>query len=211
MNIRQLLHQHFYPFYIRRWAERLFKVSSGQIVVDAGAYLGSFTLYAARKVGKTGKVISFEPDPKNFAILKKSVEGSNFKNVVLINKALGDSVKEVEMESADHFSSVVIKASKRPTFDVQQTTLDSEMKNMGINKVHFIKMNIEGAEVDAVKGATQILSNTDHVAISCHTVSGKSTAGAIEPLLRQSGFKTKVLKRRKVIIDFGHIDIYGFR
>ncbi len=211
MNIQQLLHQYFYPFYIRRWAERLFKVSSGQIVVDAGAYLGGFTLYAAKKVGKTGKVISFEPDPKNFVALKKSVECSHFGNVVLMNKALGDSVKEVELESADHFSSVVIKTSKRPTSRVQQTTLDQEMKNLGINKVHFIKMNIEGAEVDAVKGAAKILSNTDHVAISCHTVSGKSTADVIEPLLNQFGLNTKVLKRRKVIIDFEHIDIYGFR
>lgn len=211
MNIKQFLHQYFYPIYIRLWVERFFKVKKGQIVIDAGAYLGGFTIYAAGKVGRTGKVISFEPDPKNFVILKKRIENSNLKNVVLINKALGGSVKEVDLESADHFSSVVIKTSKRSTFRVQQTTLDQEMKNLGINKAHFIKMNIEGSEVDAIKGAAQLLSNTDHVAISCHVVSGKSTAGAIEPLLRQSGFKTKVLKRRKIIIDFGHIDIYGFR
>lgn len=104
-----------------------------------------------------------------------------------------------------------IQAYEHTTTDVQQTTLDNEMKNLGISKVHFIKMNIEGAEVKAIKGAMQTLTNVEHIAISCHTIKGKSTMGAIEPLLRQSGFKTKVLKRRKVIIDFGHIDIYGFR
>jgi len=183
----------------------------GQIVVDAGAYLGGFSIYAAKKVGKRGKVFAFEPDPKNLKTLKESIKKSNLKNIVLINKALGDTVREVKLESANHYSSIVIKTSKKTILEVQQTTLDNEMKNLGISKVHFIKMNIEGAEVIAVRGALQTLTNVEHIAISCHTVNGKSTASVIEPLLKQSGFKTKVLKRRKIIIDFGHIDIYGFR
>lgn len=211
MNIQQLFHQYFYPFYIRLWVERFFKVEEGQIVIDAGAYLGGFTLYAAKKVGEKGKVIAFEPDPKNLKVLKENVKKSGLKNIVLVNKALGDTEKKVEIESANHYSSVVIKTTKRPTFRIQQTTLDNEMKNLGVSKVHFIKMNIEGAEVKAVKGALQMLTNVEHIAISCHTVNGKSTASEIEPLLKRSGFKTRVLKRRKVRIDFGHIDIYGFR
>jgi len=177
-----------------------------KIVVDAGAYLGGFSIYAAKKVGKRGKVFAFEPDPKNLKTLKESIKKSNLKNIVLINKALGDTVREVKLESANHYSSIVIKTSKKTILEVQQTTLDNEMKNLGISKVHFIKMNII-----AVRGALQTLTNVEHIAISCHTVNGKSTASVIEPLLKQSGFKTKVLKRRKIIIDFGHIDIYGFR
>lgn len=50
---------------------------------------------------------------------KKSIGDSNFKNIILLNKALGDSIKEVELESANHFSSVVIKTSKKPTYKVQ--------------------------------------------------------------------------------------------
>ncbi len=99
MNIQQIIHQYFYPFYIRRWAERFCEVKNGQTVVDAGSYLGGFTFYAAKKVGQTGKVIAFEPDPKNFEILKKGVKISNLKNIILINKALGNNIKEIELES----------------------------------------------------------------------------------------------------------------
>ncbi len=211
MNIKLFIQQCFYPIYVRFWAERFYKIKEGQIIIDAGAYLGSFTLYAAKRVGKTGKVIAFEPDPNNFKILESIIEKSGLQNVILIEKALGDVAKEVELESANHFSSVVIKTSKNPIFKVQQTTLDEEMRKLKIMKVHFIKMNIEGAEINAIKGAKQTLVNVEHVAISCHAVNGQNTENEINPLLKKLGFKTKVLKRRAIIFDLGHIDVYGYR
>ncbi|MEK7523239.1 MAG: FkbM family methyltransferase [Patescibacteria group bacterium] len=211
MNIKLFIQQCFYPIYIRFWAERFYKIKEGQIIIDAGAYLGSFTLYVAKRVGKTGKVIAFEPDPNNFKILESIIEKSGLQNIILIKKALGNVIKEVELESVNHFSSVVIKTFKNPIFKVQQTTLDEEMKKLKIMKVHFIKMNIEGAEINAIKGAKQTLANVEHIAISCHAVNGKNTENEINPLLRKFGLKTKVLKRRKIVFDLGHIDVYGYR
>ena len=211
MNIIQFFHQSFYSFYIKLWAERFFKIKEGQIIIDAGAYLGGFALYAAKKVGGTGKVIAFEPDPNNFEILKSIVNKSGLKNIILIKKALGDAVKKVELESAANCSKIVIKTFKNPTVKVKQTTLDKELKKFGIKKVDFIKMNIEGAETNAIKGASLILKNTQHIAISCHNVNGKNTVIEVNSLLKKFGFKTKVLKRKILITDPGHTDVYGFR
>ena len=61
-------------------------VHEGDIVVDIGAHVGYYTLLMAQLVGKNGKVYSFEPDPVNFQLLKKSVEINGFENVVLIQK-----------------------------------------------------------------------------------------------------------------------------
>ena len=85
------------------------------------------------------------------------------------------------------------------------------MENLGISKVDLIKMNIEGAEINAIKGAKKTLLNTNHLAISCHIVEGRNTADIIKPMLEESGFKVKVLKRKRLIIDLGHIDAYGSR
>ena len=211
MNIIQFFHQSFYSFYIKLWAERFFKIKEGQIIIDAGAYLGGFALYAAKKVGGTGKVIAFEPDPNNFEILKSIVNKSGLKNIILIKKALGNAVKKVKLESADNYSKIVIKTFKNPTVKVKQTTLDKELKKFGIKKVDFIKMNIEGAETNAIKGASLILKNTQHIAISCHNVNGKNTVIEVNSLLKKFGFKTKVLKRKILITDPGHTDVYGFR
>ena len=211
MNIIQFFHQSFYSFYIKLWAERFFKIKEGQIIIDAGAYLGGFALYAAKKVGGTGKVIAFEPDPNNLKILKTIIKKSGLKNIILIKKALGNAVKKVKLESADNYSKIVIKTFKNPTVKVKQTTLDKELKKFGIKKVDFIKMNIEGAETNAIKGASLILKNTQHVAISCHNVNGKNTVIEVNSLLKKFGFKTKVLKRKILITDPGHTDVYGFR
>ena len=211
MKLIEFVHYYFYPLYIRLWAERFYKVKKGQTIVDAGAYLGGFALYAAKKVGETGKVIAFEPDPNNLKILKSNIKKSGLRNIILIKRALGNIVKKVELESADHFSSVIIKTFKNPIFEVKQTTLDKELKELGIKKVHLIKMNIEGAEIDAINGAKQTLINTEYIAISCHIVNGKNTANKIEPLLKKAGFRMKILKRKGIIFDFGHIDVYGYR
>ena len=63
------------------------EIKSGDIILDVGANIGMYTLNAAKKVGKSGKVYSFEPDPVLFSNLKKNVIENNHSNVILVNKA----------------------------------------------------------------------------------------------------------------------------
>src|SRR5262249_42101912 len=65
-------------------------VHENDTVVDVGANIGYYTLIFARLVGPRGRVFAFEPDPGNFALLKKNVEANRYKNVVLVNAALSD-------------------------------------------------------------------------------------------------------------------------
>ena len=64
-------------------------ISSGDIVIDIGANIGYFTLIMAKCIRENGKVFSFEPEPKNFELLKKNVEINNYSNVILEKKAIG--------------------------------------------------------------------------------------------------------------------------
>ena len=59
------------------------EISKNDVVVDIGANIGYYTLIFAKLVGENGKVFAFEPDPSNFALLKKNVELNGFRNVVL--------------------------------------------------------------------------------------------------------------------------------
>ena len=58
-------------------------VKPGDIIVDAGANVGYYTVIGSRLVGDRGKVYAFEPDPSNFELLRKNVELNGLKNVVL--------------------------------------------------------------------------------------------------------------------------------
>jgi protein-L-isoaspartate O-methyltransferase len=62
------------------------EINIGDTVLDVGANIGMYTLSAAKIVGDSGKVYSFEPDPIVFSNLKKNVVMNNHKNVILTNK-----------------------------------------------------------------------------------------------------------------------------
>ncbi len=203
------LHTKVYPYYTRLWVEKHRKIKQGDVVVDAGAYLGGFAIYAAKKVGNKGKVISFEQDPKNFKKLKENINKSGLNNIILSNKALGSLQRRIQLESDNHFSSSIIKAGNMPVYTIGQVTLDNELERLGVKGVDVLKMNIEGAETGAIKGAIKTLKDASYVAISSHIVNGKHTVYDIEPMLRRLGFKTRIEKR---IFKFTkHLDLYGTR
>jgi len=200
---------HLYPLYTKMWVERFRKLKQGDVVVDAGAFWGGFATYAGRRVGKRGRIISFEPDPVNFSVLRMKVLKSGLGNVALVNKALGDLSRKIEFESSKHFSSAVIKRGDNPKCLVEQTTLDRVLGELGVRRVNVLKVNIEGSEVGAILGANKTLKNTEYVAISSHEIGGKHTAYDIEPMLKKYGFKTRLVRR--TFRFTGHVDLYGFR
>lgn len=181
-----------------------YKITSGDIVIDAGAYLGHFTILAAKKVGKSGKVIAFEPSPANFKILNEKISRSGFKNILVIKKALYDK-RGTLFFSKELTSKSPLKEykDKKHQEKVKSTTLDYELEKRGIKKVDFIKMDIEGAEIEAIKGGEKVLSNTKNFAIACyHKRNNVTTDKIINPLLTKMGFKTSKG-------FFLHLTLYG--
>lgn len=82
---------------------------------------------------------------------------------------------------------------KGEIMDYKFVKLDDEIKNLGINKVDFIKMDVEGAEIEAIEGCKNILKNNNvNLAIaSYHIRNGEETYKKLEPMLNNFGYKTK--------------------
>ncbi|MCK4589319.1 MAG: FkbM family methyltransferase [Nanoarchaeota archaeon] len=172
---------------------KYYKLKEGDVIIDCGAYLGYFTVFAAKKVGKKGKVIAFEPETKNYNFLKKIIDSEKLENVIVIKKALYNEKKELCFKSRFMFSSISNKKNVSKGKKIISTTLDYELERLGIKKVDFIKMDIEGAELEALEGAKNTLKNTSHLAIACyHIRNGKITGKTLKPLLDDIGFKTKI-------------------
>jgi len=138
-------------------------IKKGDVVIDGGASLGYFTLRFADTVGKNGKVYAYEPNNNNIPILLDSIESNNFhKRVRLINKALTDMEGEGELFVAPGAGSSVMydegKFSK--TQKVKTITIDSYFKN---KRVDFIKLDIDGCEICALKGARETIKNNPHI------------------------------------------------
>jgi FkbM family methyltransferase len=169
-------------------------IRSGDVVVDAGARIGTFAAKASAAVGETGRVIAIEPEPKNFACLKKNIEANQLINVIPIQKMLWSEARVLDLYLSANASSHspfcgAYYGSTGESIRVEAETLDGILKTCGIESVDFIKMDIEGSEVEALKGMQKTLKPHIHLAIAAyHPIEGKLSHTIIIPHLEQSGF-----------------------
>ena len=144
------------------------KIEKGNIVVDVGANIGLHTLNMARIVGNTGQVFAFEPDPSNFEILKKNVKINNYKNIILEQKAVGDKHGRTTLYQSDHPGKHRIfpqTEQAKNEIQVELTNLDNYFDSDMIDKINFIKIDVEGLEFSVLKGMKNILKNSKKIKI----------------------------------------------
>lgn len=168
-----------------------YHLKPGDIVVDAGAFTGDYTIFAAKKVGANGKIIAFEPDKKNRERLLSNIKYEKLNNVIVIPKGLWSEDTFLSIEKSRGLHTAM---SKEKTGDkIEVARLDNELKKLKIKKVDFIKMDIEGAEKEAMKGCVKTLKeNKLNLAIaSYHIVDGEPTSIFLEKFLKKAGYKTK--------------------
>jgi len=140
-------------------------VGEGSTALDIGAHIGYFTLILAKSVGESGKVFAFEPENKNFSMLKKNIEVNKFKNVILENIALSSSSGKVNLFlDKDNLGNMSFSPENIPDsslngkVEVESQTLDDYAKNIS-GKISFIKMDVQGAEGLVLRGGLELLKN----------------------------------------------------
>jgi FkbM family methyltransferase len=138
-------------------------VKKGDIVIDVGAWIGDFTAYAFQK-GAT--VYAFEPSSENFQYLEKTKElnmsdtcEKRKGNIVLVKRGLGAIASEAEIFNYGSGCSIVNDYKTGVNEKVIITTLDAFIDENNIERIDFIKADIEGAERDMLRGATKVLKN----------------------------------------------------
>ena len=174
------------------------EIHEGDIVIDVGANIGYYTLIFAQLVGKSGKVIAFEPESKNFEILKKNIEINNYDNVIVEQKIVSEKCGKMKLYVSD--SDIVghrIQQMKnlKNFIEVESVTLDDYMEKLHLDKkVNFIKIDVEGAEPKVLEGSNKILEENDQLKIFTEFNREVVKKYDIEPkemidLLYRNGFK----------------------
>ena len=134
------------------------ELSPGDIFFDVGANAGFFTLVAAKRVGSSGKCVAFEPLPDNAKNIIEQVRLNGLGFCFVVEEALSSQegvtnfFYDTPGTSTAHLGD--IKAGER-AIAVKTTTLDKAIQQWGLPVL--IKMDIEGGEIDALKGATTLL------------------------------------------------------
>lgn len=141
-------------------------VKQCDVYVDVGANIGYYSLIASRLVGDNGKVISYEPDTSNFALLSRNIAHNHCNNVQLTNAALYDQDGAGQLFiSPDNLGDHRIYPSPEQR-DSQSITLYNGAQHVSQYSEHidFIKIDTQGAEFFVVNGLMPLIEkNADHL------------------------------------------------
>jgi len=136
-------------------------LKQGDVFFDIGAFVGSHSLYASRKVGRNGKVISFEPNPFNAKELRKNISLNGIKNISLFQVAIGAINRKFDFclpERHGDKTSLLLKADSTNKISIDERTLKSFVEEQRISPC-LIKMDVEGYEYEIFKGSESYFIN----------------------------------------------------
>jgi FkbM family methyltransferase len=131
-------------------------ITQGSVVFDLGAHVGFHTLLASVLVGSQGKVFAFEPMPANLVYLKKHLQLNRVTNVTVIEAAVSDCSGIAYFEVSS--SSFQGHLSSQGTLQVKTVSLDELVAKGEIPNPDYIKVDVEGAEMEVLSGAKSVLT-----------------------------------------------------
>jgi FkbM family methyltransferase len=129
---------------------------AGDVVLDVGTHLGVFTRLALR--ANAARVIAIEADPTNARCLRKTFAREiAASRVTVVEAAAWDRSGTVTFASDPAHGTLGSAVSDRGTLQVRSVTLDEVVRDLGLQRVDYVKMDIEGAERHALRGAAKLL------------------------------------------------------
>jgi FkbM family methyltransferase len=194
------------------WQQIMSLLKPDSVIMDVGAYIGLYTVAIARRLGPSGKVIAFEPDPDSFAALKAHVQLNRVsEHVELIQAAAGAENGIVHFEAGRHSMSRIAGKPARDARMVRAVRLDSVLAG---KRIDILKIDVEGFEEQVVRGASGILESPERaphtIFIEVHPYAWGElgvTSESLLKLLESSGYKVFDLRGRAItdITDYGQI------
>jgi FkbM family methyltransferase len=164
------------------------------LILDIGAHTGYFAIYAST-LNPTTQIISFEPEPSNFKLLKENLKQNRIHNTKAKNLAVAgkeDQQRQLTVSEDSHNHSLIAEAANNPkeTITTQTTTLDRILQNH--DKCDLVKMDVEGAEYE-ILAATQpeTFKKIKTLFIEYHEFTPEQNHKTLTQTLEKQGFKTQ--------------------
>jgi FkbM family methyltransferase len=166
---------------------RIQKIKKGSIVVDVGAGIGEFTVIASKRVGNEGRVIAIEPSPEDFKTLQYNVRENKCSNVIPIYSAVSNKKEKLSL------------TFKGKNFESEADTLHNIIQKLKVpvNSIHYMKMDIEGAERLVIPSSIDIIKNIDYLAIEIHDC----FSSELIHYMSKQGFWFKRIERKEYILN----------
>jgi FkbM family methyltransferase len=181
--------------YLDRFYERFgTPVGDGWNVVDVGAGIGDFTLYASLGHPQN-RVYAFEPFPESFHLLQENLRINGVTNVQAFPEAIGAQRGSLLLDLSRgeplQFSTEVASQS-RTTLSVPCLSLPEALERLGVKRCHLLKLDVEGAEFDILFSTPDpILGQIEHIVMEYHDGVTPYGHGDLARFLHDKGFQVR--------------------
>lgn len=154
---------YYYGTYERGTLDIIGKIlKQGDVFVDVGANIGLMSIYAGLKVGEKGSVYAFEPNPNTKSLLLENIHLNKIKNIKVEGLALSNEIKDSKIYDRWDINrggaSLIKPSNPTQSYDIHETTF-SEYFNLD-QEIKLIKIDVEGFELEVLKGAEAFILNT---------------------------------------------------
>jgi len=202
------------------WDKRVYLsfVRKGDIVLDVGANVGAHSVFLSHLVGNRGRVLAFEPLPPNLDAFMETIRRrSRIPNISIVQSAVGNPTTTdqsvVIRAPADDLTQASLQVQeagswqangKLREFSVSLTSLDAESDVQALPRIDFVKIDVEGGELDVLRGATKILEK-HHPLVYCEayekwTASFGYTPDDLFHLMSTAGYKgARAISKGRVV------------
>jgi FkbM family methyltransferase len=152
---------------IKKVACKHYVPNKNDVIVDVGAGIGTETLFFNEQVQNGGKIYSIEASKASHEKLEELCLKNNIKNSENFHLAITDNNQEVWIEETDSYQVDSVNTISKGV-KVDGVTLDHFIKVNKIEKIDFLKANIEGSELPMIDGMESAIKITKNIAVSCH-------------------------------------------
>lgn len=139
---------------------KYFDVNKGDIVFEMGAYIGMHAMRLSELVGESGKVIAVEAIPGNYELMKKNIALNGISNIEAHNFAIWKNKGTISFNLNEHQKNSAVEniVKTKSTTELPCDTIDNVFNNAKIDKVDYIRIQTNGAELEALEGMDEIFN-----------------------------------------------------
>ena len=165
-------------------------VSKDLKIVDIGSHIGLYTIKSSAEMGKSGLIISVEPHPVNFTLLRINLDLNNLKNVLTVNLIASDKNGREKLYLSESSALCSTLFKEGGYIEVNARRLDSILQKLGITEIDIVKIDVEGSELNVLQGIGDYLKRVKAIVVAAYHYEGEEQE--ISRFLLKMGFKILV-------------------
>jgi FkbM family methyltransferase len=161
----------------------------GGVVVDVGAHVGYYAALASMLVGPEGRVVAFEPRPLNLRFLKRHAQANRLHNIEIVEAGVAARSGEASFDTS--YGTGTGRLAEGGDLPVRTVRLDDFFRDGELPRVDFLKIDVEGGEVDVLKGGSDLIH--DQLPVILVATHGHALHEEVVRFLDDLGYRHRVL------------------